>query len=350
MKSLENFTVNPETNIHDALKIIDRPGAQIALVVDDEQKLIGTITDGDVRRGILSGVDVKCPITMIMNTEPLKAKPNDGCQHVLSIMKQNKLRQVPIVDDTGCLVGLKTIDELMSVPPRENLVLLMAGGLGSRLQPLTNECPKPMLKVGGRPILETIILNFIEYGFKEFVISLNYKANMIREYFSDGRNWGVSIRYIEEDAKLGTAGSLRLLPKINNSHPIIVMNADVLTKVNLDHFFDFHVLHHSKATMGVKEFNFQVPYGVLKLDQHRIVKLDEKPIHNFFVNAGIYVLEQDILNCLPNEERFEMPSLFERMVKTGHHTVAFPIREYWLDIGQHDNLKQARGDFKNVFK
>jgi dTDP-glucose pyrophosphorylase len=350
MKNLEDFTVNPDTNIHDALKIIDRPGGQIALVVDSAQKLMGTVTDGDVRRGILSGVDVQCPVTMIMNVEPVKAKPNDDRQHVLSIMKQNKLRQVPIVDDAGCLLGLETLDELMRVPCRENIVLLMAGGLGSRLQPLTNECPKPMLKVGGRPILETIIFNFIEYGFKEFVISLNYKANMIREYFSDGRKWGVSIRYIEEDEKLGTAGSLRLLPKINNSHPIIVMNGDVLTKVNLNHFFDFHVLHHSKATMGVKEYNFQVPYGVLKLDHHRIVKLDEKPVHSFFVNAGIYILEQDILNCLPDEERFEMPSLFERMVEMGHHTVAFPIREYWLDIGQPDSLKQAQGDFKNVFK
>jgi dTDP-glucose pyrophosphorylase len=350
MKSLENFTVNPETNIHDALKIIDRPGGQIALVVDDEQKLMGTVTDGDVRRGILSGVDVQCPVTMIMNAEPVKAKPNYDRQDVLSIMKRNKLRQVPIVDDTGCLLGLETLDELIHVPCRENIVLLMAGGLGARLQPLTNECPKPMLEVGGRPILETIILNFIEYGFKEFVISINYKANMIRKYFYDGRKWGVSIRYVEEDEKLGTAGSLRLFPKINNSHPIIVMNGDVLTKVNLDHFIDFHALHNSKATMGVKEYNFQVPYGVLKLDQHRIVKLDEKPIHKFFVNAGIYVLEQDVLNCLPDEERFEMPTLFERVVEMGHHTVAFPIREYWLDIGQPENLKQAQGDFKNVFK
>jgi NDP-sugar pyrophosphorylase family protein len=265
-------------------------------------------------------------------------------------MKQNKLRHVPIVDDAGCLLGLETLDDLQRPPCRENMVLLMAGGLGSRLKPLTNECPKPMLRIGGRPILETIILNFIEYGFRKFVISLNYKADMIREYFSDGHQWKVSIQYIEEDERLGTAGSLRLLPETQSSLPIIVMNGDVLTKVNLDHFLDFHASNHSKATMGVREYNFQVPYGVLKLDHHQIVEIEEKPIHNFFVNAGVYVLDQDILNCLPDEERFEMPSLFEQWMKEGYHTVAFPIREYWLDIGQPDNLKQAHGDFKDVFE
>ena len=350
MKNLENFTVDPDTNIHDALKIIDHRGGGIALVVNGEMKLLGTVTDGDVRRGILSGVDVQSPVTKIMNAEPVLARPNDDRQHILSIMRQDKLRQIPIVDDVGCLLGLETLNELMRVPCWGNMVLLMAGGLGARLQPLTNECPKPMLKVGGRPILETIILNFIEYGFNEFVISLNYKGDMIRDYFSDGRKWGVSIQYIEEYEKLGTAGSLRLLSGIKNSYPIIVMNGDVLTKVNFGHLLDFHASHHSKATMGVKEYNFQVPYGVLKLDNHRIVELEEKPVHSFFVNAGIYVLDQDVLKCLPDEERFEMPSLFERLVKTGHHTAAFPIREYWLDIGQPENLKQAQGDFKDVFE
>ena len=276
------------TSIHDALKIINEGGGQIALVVDGEQKLLGTVTDGDVRRGLLSGIDVQSPVSMIMNLDPVTGKPSDDRQLTLSIMKQNKLRHVPIVDDAGCLLGLETLDDL-NPAHRKNMVLLMAGGLGSRLKPLTNECPKPMLKIGERPILETIILNFIEYGFREFVVSLNYKANMIREYFSDGYKWGVSIHYIEEDERLGTAGSLRLLPEIQNSHPLIVMNGDVLTKVNLDHFLDFHASNHSKATMGVREYNFQVPYGVLKLDHHRIVQIEEKPVHNFFVNAGIYV-------------------------------------------------------------
>ena len=349
MKNLDDYKVRLDTNIHDALKIIDRSGGQIALVVDGGHKLLGTVTDGDVRRGVLSGIDVQNPVSMIMNAEPVKAKPSDSRQCILSILRQNKLRHIPIVDDAGCLLGLETLDDL-NPTYRKNMVLLMAGGLGSRLKPLTNECPKPMLKIGGRPILETIILNFIESGFKEFIISLNYKGDMIREYFADGYDLGVSIQYIEEDERLGTAGSLRLLPEIQNSHPIIVMNGDVLTKVNLDHFLDFHASNHSKATMGVREYNFQVPYGVLKLDHHQIVEIEEKPIHNFFVNAGIYVLDQDILACLPDEERFEMPDLFEHLMKVGHHTAAFPICEYWLDIGQPDNLKQARGDFKDVFE
>jgi len=349
LKNLDDYKVRLDTNIHDALKIIDRRGGQIALVVDGGHKLLGTVTDGDVRRGILSGIDVQNPVSMIMNAEPVKAKPSDSRQFILSILRRNKLRHIPIVDDAGCLLRLEILDDL-NPTYRKNMVLLMAGGLGSRLKPLTNECPKPMLKIGARPILETIILNFIEYGFREFVVSLNYKANMIQEYFSDGHKWGVSIHYIEEDERLGTAGSLRLLPEIQNSHPLIVMNGDVLTKVNLGHFLDFHASHQSKATMGVREYNFQVPYGVLKLDHHRIVEVEEKPNHNFFVNAGIYVLDQDILNCLPDKERFEMPNLFEQLIKMGHHAVAFPIREYWLDIGQPDNLKQAHSDFKDMFE
>ena len=351
MKDLNDYNVRLDTNIRDALKIIDRQGGQkIALVVDSDQKLLGTVTDGDVRRGILSGIDAKSPVSMIMNGEPIKAKPSDDRKLTISIMKKNKLHQLPIVDDDGCLLGLDTLDEFEFAPHRENIVLLMAGGFGSRLQPLTNKCPKPMLKVGGRPILETIILNFIESGFKKIIISLNYKGNMIREYFADGSGFGVSIEYIEEDKSLGTAGSLRLLPEIQNSHPLIVMNGDVLTKVNFGHLLDFHASNNSKATMGVSEYNFQVPYGVLKLDNHRIVEIEEKPNHIFFVNAGIYVLDQDILNCLPGEERFEMPNLFEQLIKVGHHTAAFPIREYWLDIGQPENLKQAHSDFKDVFE
>jgi dTDP-glucose pyrophosphorylase len=351
VKDLNDYKVSLDTNIHGALKIIDHQGGQkIALVVDSDQKLIGTVTDGDVRRGILAGIDAQSSVSMIMNGEPIKAKFSDDRKLILSIMKKNKLHQLPIVDDAGCLLRLDTLDEFEFSPHRENMVLLMAGGFGSRLQPFTNKCPKPMLKVGGRPILETIILNFIESGFKKFIISLNYKGNMIREYFADGRSFGVSIQYIEEDKSLGTAGSLRLLPEIQNSHPLIVMNGDVLTKVNFGHLLDFHEFNNSKATMGVSEYNFQVPYGVLKLDNHRIVEIKEKPNHVFFVNAGIYVLDQDILNCLPDEECFEMPDLFEHFIKTGHSTAAFPICEYWLDIGQPDNLKQAHSDFKDVFE
>ena len=350
MKNLDSYKVGVDATIHEALKVINEGVGNITLVVDGDQKLLGTVTDGDVRRGLLSGVNLQSPVSQIMNTDLIKAKTSDNREYILSIMKKNKLRQIPIVDNAGYLQGLETLDEFASPTPRENMVLLMAGGLGSRLKPLTNECPKPMLKVGGKPILETIILNFIEYGFEKFTISLNYKGNMIREYFADGANFGVSIEYIEEDENLGTAGSLRLLPQMQNCHSIVVMNGDVLTNVNLGHFLDFHTSHNSKATMGVREYNFQVPYGVLKLDQHRIIQIEEKPVHNFFVNAGIYVLDQDLLACLPVEKRIEMPDLFEHLIKSGHSAAAFPICEYWLDIGQPDNLKQAHGDFKGVFE
>jgi dTDP-glucose pyrophosphorylase len=350
VRNLDNYKVGLDTTILDALKVINDGVGNIALVVDGGHKLVGTVTDGDVRRGLLSGINAQSPVSMIMKIDPVIAKPGDDRQLILSIMEQNALRHIPIVDAAGRLLRLEVLGELEGFALRENMVLLMAGGLGSRLKPLTNECPKPMLKIGGKPILETIILNFIEFGFKKFIISLNYKAKMIREYFSDGHKWGVSIQYIEEDERLGTAGSLRLLPEIQDSHPVLIMNGDVLTKVNLGHFLDFHTSHNSKATMGVREYNFQVPYGVLKLNKHRIIKIEEKPVHNFFVNAGVYVLDQDILACLPPEERIEMPDLFGHFIKTGHSTAAFPICEYWLDIGQPENLKQAHGDFKDIFE
>ena len=349
MKNLENFTVNPDTNIHDALKIIDHRGGGIALVVNGEMKLLGTVTDGDVRRGILSGVDVQSPVTKIMNAEPVLARPNDDRQHILSIMRQDKLRQIPIVDDVGCLLGLETLNELMRVPCWGNMVLLMAGGLGARLQPLTRACPKPMLKVGGRPILETIILNFIEYGFNEFVISLNYKGDMIRDYFSDGRKWGVSIQYIEEYEKLGTAGSLRLLSEIKNSYPIIVMNGDVLTKVNFEHLLTFHQEQKGIATMCIREYDVQIPFGVVNIKKQQAKSIVEKPIKKFFVNAGIYVLEPELVNKVKPNTPIDMPNLLEKQIKEGRSVSIFPIHEYWLDIGHMKEYESAHDSFSNGF-
>ncbi len=313
---------------------------QIALVVDGDNHLLGTVTDGDVRRGILRGVALNETVDKIMNPNPSVCREDDAREAILTRMEIRNLRHMPVVDKAGRVVRLETHDELLAPKERDNLVVLMAGGLGVRLRPLTENCPKPMLKIGGRPILETILLNFIEYGFRRFYLSVNYMSEAITEYFGDGSRWGVDIRYLRESQKLGTAGALSLLPERPNS-PILVMNGDLLTKVNFTQLVDFHGAHRSKATMCVREYDFQVPYGVVKMDHHSITAIEEKPVQTFFVNAGIYMLEPEILDMIPKSDFFDMPTLFDRLIADRSKTIAFPVREYWLDIGHVEDFERA---------
>jgi NDP-sugar pyrophosphorylase family protein len=284
-----------------------------------------------------------------MNKNPSTCRQDDGREAIFARMRARRLHHMPIVDEEGRLVGLQALDEFLEpAAARENAVVLMAGGLGSRLRPLTEDTPKPMLKIGGRPILETILLNFIEHGFRRFYISVNYKSDAITEYFGDGARWGVQIEYLRESQKLGTAGALSLLPE-TPAHPILVMNGDLLTKVNFSQLLEFHYSHTAQATMCVREYDFQVPYGVVRMDGHGIVGIDEKPVQKFFVNAGIYVLEPDVLSNIGAGAYFDMPSLFEKLIEQKKETLAFPIREYWLDIGRLADYDRANGEFEQVF-
>jgi len=224
----------------------------------------------------------------------------------------------------------------------------MAGGLGNRLRPLTEQCPKPLLKVGGKPLLENIVQGFAGYGFRKFYISVNYMAEMIETYFGDGSRFGVSISYIHEDNQLGTAGALGLLPEVPRDS-FFVINGDLLTQINFSHLLDFHSQHHSLATMCIKEYHYQVPFGVVQVNGEKLSALDEKPVQTFFVNAGIYVLEPSILDFIPRNHYFDMTMLFDRIMKKGLKPRVFPIREYWLDIGQLEDYKKANGDFKGNF-
>jgi len=266
----------------------------------------------------------------------------------LAVMKLKRLNHIPVLDDDGRIIYVETLQGLVKKNDKDNAVVLMAGGMGTRLRPLTNECPKPLLQVGGKPVLETILDNFMEYGFKHFYLSVNYKADMIREYFGDGARWGVEIEYIHEDKRLGTAGALSLLPDIPDK-PLLVMNGDLLTKVNFQQLIDFHSVNQAQATMCVREYNFQVPYGVVKMNNHRLTGIDEKPVERFFVNAGIYVLEPKTIKLIPKGEFFDMPSLFQKIIAENGETTAFPIREYWMDIGQMNDYEQANIEFNEVF-
>jgi len=349
MKSWKKTLMSPDNSIIEAMRIIDESSMQIALVVDQNGHLIGIVTDGDIRRGFLKGIPIDQPVREIMNREFTTVTFQAGRQEVLSIMRQKTLRQIPVLDDSGCVMDLKIMDDMIQQVDRENEVVLMAGGVGSRLQPLTDDCPKPLLKVGSKPIMEIILDNFIDFGFKKFYISVNYMAEMIVSYFGDGSRWGVQIQYIQEDKALGTAGSLGSLP-MRPVAPLIVMNADVLTKVNFQHLLDFHNTNKSKATMCVRDYHVQVPFGVVVTEQQRLVSIDEKPTHRFFVNAGIYVLEPEIIDLIPKESFLDMNILFERLIAKGWEAVAFPIREYWMDVGRLDDFERANGEFVKGFR
>ncbi len=348
MNRWKDVLISPTTSILEAIKIIDATALQIALVVDENQRLLGTLTDGDVRRAILKSISLTDPVQSVMNCEFTSVNITETRDNILVLMKDMQFHQIPVLDENRCIVGLELLDELLSIKKRDNVVVLMAGGLGTRLGSLTKDCPKPLLKVGNKAVLETIVDNCKEYGLHKFAISINYKAEMIQDFCGDGSRWGVEISYLHENKRLGTAGALGLLqeePKL----PILVMNADVLTKVNFQHLLDFHDDHQSVATMCVREYDFQVPYGVVKIDKQRLIGIEEKPVHRFFVSAGIYVLNPETLRFVPRDEYFDMPSLFEKVLEKKMETSVFPIREYWLDIGKLDDFERAKGEYDEVF-
>ncbi len=344
MTDWKNVVVSPVTPLGDAIARIDAAGIQVALVLDASGRLAGVLSDGDVRRAMLRGQSLQTPTGEVMNPHATSVLAQTPREEMLALMRRQVFHHLPLVDETGRVVGLATLDELIGVVARPNWVVLMAGGLGTRLRPLTEDRPKPLLSVGGKPILETILESFAEQGFKRIFLSVNYKAEMIQNHFGDGGRWGVQVDYLHERSPLGTAGGLSLLPQ-PPSAPLIVMNGDLLTRMNFDGLLRFHSEHRAAATMAVREYDFQVPYGVVSLDGPSITSIEEKPVQRFFVNAGIYVLSPAVLGHLPSHSFFDMPTLFERLIAAGETTAAYPLREYWLDIGQLEELERAQKEW-----
>ena len=339
----------PGMSVREAIRAIDDGASQICLIVDQNEKLVGTVTDGDVRRAILAGYDIDGPIEKIMNPKPATAGLDDTPQVIAEMMQKLRLRQIPVLDSSGRICELALQGAVSGrVQERDNLVVLMAGGLGTRLRPLTTETPKPLLPVGNRPLLETIVEGFSAQGFSKFHMCVNYKAEMIEGHFGNGDKWGVEIQYLRENEKSGTVGGLRHLGE-KPTAPIIVMNGDLLTKINYQHLLDFHLQNHAVATMCVREYEWQVPFGVVELDHNKLTRITEKPKHSSFVNAGIYVLEPELLDRIPTEGAYDMTTLFEFAIAKHENVVAFPIREYWLDVGYEDDLAKARVEFEEVF-
>jgi dTDP-glucose pyrophosphorylase len=349
MKNFESIRLAINSTIKDALKILDAGAMHIALVLDDENKLIGTITDGDIRRGILNGLTLDDGIESIIFRTPTVCSVNDTKEDILKIAVAKKLYQIPIVDLDGVLIGIDEVDELLKPAEHTNKVILMVGGMGTRLRPLTNDRPKPLLEVGSKPILETIIDNFAKYGFKNIILSVNYKSQMIEDYFGDGSKFGVTIDYVHEDERMGTAGALSLMRE-QLTEPFFVMNGDLLTNVNFEHMLEYHLSNQAIATMGVREYDFQVPYGVVNIDGHQITSIEEKPVHKFFVSGGMYILDTDVLSTIPDNTFYDMPTLFEKLMAKKQKAISFPIREYWLDIGRMSDFEQANNEYHKVFK
>jgi dTDP-glucose pyrophosphorylase len=341
----KNILVSPLSNIQDVLKVIDSEALQLALVVDLDNRLIGTVTDGDIRRALINDMPLSSAVSEIMFKTPTVIDFNTSKAQVLKLMNAKQLHSIPVLDN-GIVVGLETIHHVTQKPKYDNPVFLMAGGFGTRLKPLTDNCPKPLLKVGDKPILETLVLSFIKAGFHQFYISTHYLPEMIREYFGDGTDWGVSINYVHEEQPLGTGGALGLLPKNLPDLPVIMMNGDVLTKVDLEALLAFHNENNANATMCVREYEYQVPFGVIESEGNIIKSMVEKPIQRFHVNAGIYVVGRKIVEQVKDNEVVDMPSLLERHLD--NNVLLFPFHEYWLDIGRMDDFNRAQIDYKTL--
>ena len=348
MKNWTESIITPKHSLRDALRVIDGAGMQLAIVVDQGNRILGTLTDGDVRRALLKGQTLSSSVTEAMNPDPVTSRNNENAKAHIEIMKSLGVNHLPLVDEFGRVVGLKIRNETPENAIRKECVVIMAGGLGSRLKELTQDTPKPMLKIGTQPILETVITGLRDQGFRKFYVSVNYKAELIEKYFLDGSEYGVEIEYLREKTRLGTAGSLSLLPR-EQFEPLIVTNADILTKTDFAKMADLHRESGADATMGVRTFEMQVPYGVVREEGGIIFDIDEKPIEKYSVNAGIYILSPSTLQCIEQDLYLDMPTLFKRVVKRGLAARTHTIQGYWLDIGRPEDFKRANAEFSDVF-
>lgn len=349
MKHWEQVLIGPGTSLRAALEIIERAGSKIALVVDEQRHLLGTLADGDARRGLLRGLSLGDSVSAAMHAKPVVAYEHEGRQAILDTMRQRRMHQIPIVSSSGVVVGLEVINDFFGQPLRDNPVVVMAGGMGKRLEHLTRDTPKPMLRVGSRPILETILLGFSAQGFREFHFAVNYKSEQIEDHFRDGADYGVRINYLREKKRLGTAGALSLLPRYPTL-PLVVTNADLLTKEDFGHMLDCHVESCADATMAVREYEMQVPFGVVRECEGRIIAIEEKPVQSFLVSAGIYVLSPKVLELVPTDTYFDMPSLFEAVTASGMRARSHRIDGYWLDVGRLPDYERANLEFEKVFQ
>jgi dTDP-glucose pyrophosphorylase/predicted transcriptional regulator len=342
-KIWHDYLISPDSEIEEVIHNLNSTGLRLSLVVTPEKKLIGTVSDGDIRRGLISGLNLRNSIDEIINRNPITCPPDTGLPQILEIMSENKVQQIPILNEEGYVIGLHNWYDIKSEFSHDNAIIIMAGGKGTRLFPVTENCPKSMLLVDGKPILRHIIENARMAGFKNIVIAVHHLSEIIENYFGDGESLGVKIEYLKERSPLGTAGALSLLnPK--PTKPIIVTNGDLITSIDFAKLLDFHLSLDASATMAVTEYKTQNPYGVVELEGLNIVNYREKPTTKVYVNAGVYVLDAKLLDLIGPEIPTDMPELFEKIKNQGTKVVAFPLHESWHDIGNRQDLSRINSD------
>jgi len=341
--------LKPTDSIHKVMTFIDKNGKGIALIVDEERRLLGTITDGDIRRAILARIDLEKSVSELLArkadspySKPVTAPVGTDRLILLQMIKEHGIRHIPLIDESGRVVDLVTIDDLLPDETFPVQAVIMAGGFGRRLLPLTEDTPKPMLPVGGKPVMEHIIEQLRGAGIKHINISTYYKSEVIMNYFGDGSRFDVDLKYINEDQPLGTAGALGLIKEVNG--PLLVINGDVLSQINFRAMLIYHQEHKADLTVAVSKYDLKVPYGVVESDGVFVREVVEKPTLTFFVNAGIYLLEPSVYNYIPKNESLDMTDLIGRLIEEKRLVVSFPIVEYWLDIGRHVDYRKAQED------
>lgn len=354
MNKIKEVELTEDELILKAVEVINGSSYRIALIVDQNSRLIGTVTDGDVRRGLLNNQTLESQVSTIMCHKPIYVSERHSDVETLALMKAHQILQIPVLNSTGQVVTIKHREQLRDTSHHQSKqaaqvpIVLMLGGLGKRLHPLTEKVPKPMLPVGNVPLLETTVNNFVKHGFRQFYFAVNYRAEVIIEHFGDGSKFGAEIHYLHEQKKLGTAGALSLLPELPES-PMIVMNGDLLTNISYRELLNFHEEHNVLGTMCVKEHKTQIPYGIVINNGVELNKIVEKPTETYYVNAGIYVIEPKALQYIPKDRYFDMPQLFDQIVAHGQSSVIYPIYEYWRDIGHPEDLKEAEHEFDQYF-
>lgn len=339
---IENLCVARQAPLRKAVSVLQNAAKQIALIVDEQRRLVGTITDGDLRRAMLSGTSMEAPAVDVMQPSFTAGRKGMEARNIIALMQEKSIRHIPLLDSQGVLVDLAWISDLLQQEQLDLSAVVMAGGFGKRLLPLTESLPKPMLPVGDRPVMEHIIDNLRGAGIRDVNVTTHYMPEKIISHFGNGRNFGVRINYVSEDRPLGTAGALGLMPVPDR--PMLVVNGDIMTQVDYRAMQAFHREHEADLTVGVRQYDLQIPYGVMVCEGAEVRKLSEKPNHKFLVNAGIYMLEPAVHRFIPRNERFDMTELIEALIRDGRRVVSFPIMEYWLDIGQHEDYQQAQTD------
>lgn len=350
--NLDSFCITLERTVEQAAALMDRNGLRIVLVVDPGRRLVGTVTDGDLRRAMLAHLDPNQPVKVLLErkrgspfAQPITAPAGADRSEYLRLLQAHQLLHLPVVDDQRRVVGLVTLKEFVPDSPPSLRAVIMAGGRGSRLHPLTEHTPKPMLPIGDRPLLEILIEQLRESGIKRVNITTHHNGQKIADHFGDGRQFDVELNYVTEDRPLGTAGGLGLMGVPDET--VLVINGDILTRVDFQAMLAFHGAQGADLTVGVRQYDMRVPFGVIECEGVTVRRLTEKPQLNFFVNAGIYLLEPSVYRFLPSGQPCDMTDLVQRLLDQGRPVVSFPIREYWLDIGQPADYEQAQEQAKD---